>query len=108
MPAPAEAANRVTADHLAWPFFDDAHRALAAEIGNWARRELWDAAEPENVDAACRTLVRQLGEAGWLRHVVPAAYGGVRDQLDARSLCVIRESLAAASALADFSFAMQG
>jgi acyl-CoA dehydrogenase len=94
--------------HLEWPFFDDEHRALADEVMTWARRELWDSTEPRDVDAACRALVRQLGEAGWLRHVVPAAFGGARDQLDARSLCVVREALASASGLADFAFAMQG
>ena len=96
------------ADHLEWPFFDEAHRTLAGRIRQWAARELWDLPEPDDVDAACRALVTQLGDAGWLRHVVPAAYGGEREQLDARSLCVLRESLASASALADFSFAMQG
>ena len=95
-------------DHLEWPFFDEAHRALAVDIRQWAARELWSAPEPEHVDDACRSLVRQLGEAGWLRHVVPAAHGGVREPLDGRSLCVIREALATASGLADFSFAMQG
>ena len=95
-------------DHLEWPFFDAAHRKLAPEIRRWSRSELWNETEPDDVDAACRALVRQLGEAGWLRHVVPAAYGGVSDALDGRSLCLIRESLATASGLADFSFAMQG
>ena len=95
-------------DHLEWPFFDASHRALARAIGQWARAELWDEAEPDDADAACRALVRQLGEAGWLRHVVPAAYGGASEALDGRSLCLIRESLATASGLADFSFAMQG
>lgn len=95
-------------EHLEWPFFDAAHRKLAPEIGRWSRSELWNETEPDDVDAACRALVRHLGEAGWLRHVVPAAYGGVSDALDGRSLCLIRESLAAASGLADFSFAMQG
>jgi acyl-CoA dehydrogenase len=98
----------VEADHLEWPFFDPAHRTLARDIRQWARTELWNAAEPDDVDGACRSLVRRLGEAGWLRHVVPAAYGGVREPLDSRSLCLIRESLATASGLADFSFAMQG
>lgn len=95
-------------DHLEWPFFDAAHRKLAPEIRRWSRSELWNETEPDDIDAACRALVRQLGEAGWLRHVVPAAYGGVSDALDGRSLCLIRESLATASGLADFSFAMQG
>jgi acyl-CoA dehydrogenase len=94
--------------HLEWPFFDEEHRALADEITTWARRELWKSDEPNDVDAACRALVRQLGDAGWLRHVVPAAFGGTREQLDARSLCVLREALASASGLADFAFAMQG
>ena len=94
--------------HLEWPFFDDEHRALATEIATWARRELWESDEPHDVDTACRALVRQLGDAGWLRHVVPSAYGGAREQLDARSLCVLREALATASGLADFAFAMQG
>ncbi|MGQ0713434.1 MAG: acyl-CoA dehydrogenase family protein [Gemmatimonadaceae bacterium] len=95
-------------DHLEWPFFEDAHRELARDVGAWAKRELWNTPEADDIEAACRALVRQLGEAKWLRHVVPAAYGGTREQLDGRSLCIIRESLARASALADFSFAMQG
>ncbi len=95
-------------DHLEWPFFEAAHRALAPNIRQWARAELWNEAEPDDVDAACRQLVRQLGDAGWLRHVVPRAYGGANDALDGRALCLIREALATASGLADFSFAMQG
>lgn len=99
---------RADPDHLEWPFFEGRHRDLARDIRQWSGAELWSAPEPDDVDAACRSLVRQLGEAGWLRHAVPAAYGGVSAVLDARSLCVIREALATASGLADFSFAMQG
>src|SRR5690606_15752507 len=62
----------------------------------------------QDIDAECRDLVRKLGEAGWLRYCVPAAYGGVYDQLDVRSLALIRETLARHSGLADFAFAMQG
>ena len=98
----------VVADHLEWPFFADEHRALAAAIREWTRKELWTHEEPENVDHACRALVTQLGEGGWLKYVVPAAYGGAREIVDGRSLCVLREALATASGLADFSFAMQG
>ena len=95
-------------EHLEWPFFQPSHRDLARAIQQWSRTELWNETEPDDVDSACRSLVRQLGEAGWLRYAVPATYGGVSDVLDARSLCLIRESLATASGLADFSFAMQG
>ena len=101
-------AARVNPDHLEWPFFAPEHRELARDIRHWSRAELWSTPEPDDVDSACRSLVRQLGGAGWLRYAVPAAYGGVSDVLDARSLCLIRESLATASGLADFSFAMQG
>jgi acyl-CoA dehydrogenase len=56
------------------------------------------------VDAACRSLVRRLGEAGWLRDCVPDEAG----RIDVRSLALIRETLARHSGLADFAFAMQG
>jgi acyl-CoA dehydrogenase len=52
--------------------------------------------------------VRKLGEGGWLRYCVPAAYGGVHEALDVRSLALIRETLARHDGLADFAFAMQG
>lgn len=94
-------------DFLDWPFFDDSHRRLAEELESWCAREL-DDDEPADVDAACRNLVRKLGEAGWLRHCVPAAHGGAHDTLDVRSLALIRETLARHSGLADFAFAMQG
>lgn len=91
---------------LAWPFFEDSHRALARELDGWCRREIAPLAEHEDddVDASCRELVRRLGEGGWLRYAVPQDGG----RLDVRSLCLIRETLARFSGLADFSFALQG
>ncbi len=62
----------------------------------------------DDVDAACRAWVRALGDAGILRYCVPAAYGGARETLDSRALCVARETLAYHDGLADFAFAMQG
>ena len=94
---------------LALPFFDDAHRTLASALGRWADDELpRDEPAADGVDDRCRDLVRLLGEAGWLRHTVPGAYGGARERLDVRSLCLARETLAHHSGLADFAFAMQG
>lgn len=96
--------------YLAWPFFDDDHRHLAGEIEAWAAAvtaEL-ETTEAADIDAACRTYVARLGEAGFLRYVVPAPYGGAYDRLDVRSLCLVRETLARHSGLADFAFVMQG
>ncbi|MDX1530010.1 MAG: acyl-CoA dehydrogenase family protein [Rhodothermales bacterium] len=92
--------------HLALPFFDDRHRRLAADLGAWAEAHVPDE-EPADADAACRRLVRGMGEAGWLRLCVPAP-AGLHARLDVRGLCLARETLAYRSALADFAFAMQG
>jgi acyl-CoA dehydrogenase len=92
---------------LDWPFFDNSHRELANELESWCESEL-AAPHGADIDAECRTLVKKLGDGGWLRHCVPAAYGGVHDGFDVRSLALIRETLARHSALADFAFAMQG
>jgi acyl-CoA dehydrogenase len=89
------------------PFFADAHRQLGRELAAWCAENL-SAAEVEDVDAGCRDLVSMLGAAGWLRYCVPAEFGGKLPRLDARSLCVIRETLAYHAGLADFAFAMQG
>ena len=88
---------------LDWPFFEGSHRVLADELETWCAAELSDQ-EPDDVDAACRSLVARLGEGGWLRYCVPDGSG----RLDVRSLALIRETLARHSGLADFAFAMQG
>lgn len=94
--------------YLDWPFFDDSHRALAASLDDWAVCNLADMHDTSDLDDTCRKLVARLGAGGWLRHAVPRAYGGVRDRLDSRSLCLVRETLARHAGLADFAFAMQG
>lgn len=98
---------------LVWPFFEDAHRAQAQEFERWAADALPPLLEgaEDDLDAvyACvKRLVRALGQAGLLRVCVPAAYGGLHEKLDVRSLCLAREILGRASGLADFALAMQG
>jgi acyl-CoA dehydrogenase len=95
------------ADTLTWPFFEDHHRGFADAIGRWADATLPDLPH-DDVDDACRARVAALGEAGFLRAVVPAEFGGLHRGLDVRTLCLARESLAFRDGLADFAFAMQG
>ena len=94
--------------YLDWPFFDETHRDLAATLEGWAADNLRDTHHGGDVDSTCRALVAGLGQSGWLRYAVPGAFGGARATLESRCLCLIRETLARHSALADFAFAMQG
>ncbi|NHZ89398.1 acyl-CoA dehydrogenase [Massilia sp. CCM 8733] len=85
--------------YLDWPFFDARHAALEQKLDAWASATLAPT-HGRDVDGACRTLVRQLGDGGWLDHAVGT--------IDTRAICLIRETLARHDGLADFAFAMQG
>jgi acyl-CoA dehydrogenase len=88
---------------LAWPFFEPRHRELAENLRRWCSDNCADR-YADDLDSECRTLVRELGAAGFLKLAV--ADGDSRP--DVRSLAIARETLAYHSALADFAFAMQG
>jgi acyl-CoA dehydrogenase len=92
------------------PFFDERHRALASRIETLAAAEIGPQAEAAeaDVDAAARTFIRALAKAGVLRLLVPRAHGGEADAPDLRSICLARERLASASAVADSVFAVDG
>jgi acyl-CoA dehydrogenase len=105
-----------TAQALEWPFFHDEHRGLHARLtacladgASGFPHELGPQATRDEVDAQCRRWVRALGDNGWLSVAVGGkAWGGDSDALDTRTLCILRETLAAHDGLADFAFAMQG
>lgn len=92
--------------YLDWPFLDDSHRQFKTGLDQWCavNSKSLDPGEGD-LDAACRGLVKLLGDSGWLKHTVPAGRG---QKLDVRTLCLLREALAYQSGLADFCFAMQG
>jgi acyl-CoA dehydrogenase len=92
---------------LSWPFFDDGHRRFAEALTRFADSALGSLPH-DDVDAACRARVKVLGEAGFLKAVVPAEHGGLHRRLDVRTLCLAREILAFRDGLSDFAFAMQG
>jgi len=88
---------------LAWPFFEERHRALAAGLEAWCEATIHDA-EAADPDEACRSLVHELGSAGFLKLCV----GDGDSRPEVRSLAICREILARHHGLADFAFAMQG
>ena len=97
---------------LRLPFFEATHRAIAARADAWAAGAALEAGahaeESDAVDARCRDLAARLGAAGLTRYCVPESFGGALPDFDARSICLIRETLAYYDGLADFAFAMQG
>jgi acyl-CoA dehydrogenase len=94
--------------HLKWPFFGTEHRAHAERLAAWADKSIAPLIDHHDIDASSRRLVRALGEAGWLRAVVPASHGGLNQNLDVRTLAISREILAWHDGLADLAFTMQG
>jgi len=88
---------------LSWPFFEPRHRELADKLKRWCDDNLANRFS-DDLDSECRTLVRELGAAGYLKLSVADA----KHRPDVRSLAIARETLAYHSALADFAFAMQG
>ena len=90
------------------PFFDEDHASLRAVVRSWVSAQKFPVVEtgPDLEEAAVR-LVRQLGQQGFLAYAVPSAFGGKRERVQARDLCILREELARGSALADSLFAVQ-
>ncbi|HUX74622.1 MAG TPA: acyl-CoA dehydrogenase family protein [Steroidobacteraceae bacterium] len=107
---------------LEWPFFEPEHRKLALRLDAWAETHLAQRTHAEDAastDAACRSMVRELGSAGWTRYSAPYTAGRADSPspagqlpadapFDVRALALIRETLAWYDGLADFAFAMQG
>lgn len=88
--------------YLTWPFLEPSHRDHATRLRAWAEQPAPTILHG-NVDAACQTWVKKLGEGGWLEPSV-----SISGKLDVRTLCLTRETLAFFDGLADFAFAMQG
>ena len=83
-------------------FVDPAHHDLERRVRGWSRSVLRTRAESTSDDEArhdAQAIARLLGEAGWLE--------AIRTQ-DLRALCIVRETIAADSPLADAVIAIQG
>ena len=90
------------------PFFDDDHGALRVAARGWVKENVTAAAEHGRaVEQRAVELVRNLGAAGFLKYAVPRQFGGAREAIQARDLCILREELARGDPLADTMFAIQ-
>jgi len=96
------------------PFFEPRHEALAERLAAVAD-QLSSASYELSGAAKARAVAEELGAAHQLYgYLVPRARGGVdhgderADDVDVRSLVLIREALGNASPLADALFAVQG
>ena len=102
-----------SASHLAWPFFDEAHRVFKTQLQDWTTKQFADQhghdESREAIDRECVSLVKALGQGGWLKPAIAGiACGAAADVIDTRTICLLREELAWHHGLADFAFAMQG
>ncbi len=91
-------------------FLDDHHLTLLESLERFARKELATRPLPHSDPEArqdATELLRAMGRAELIRYVVPEAWGGHPDAPDFRAACLIRETLAAWSPLADAVFALQ-
>jgi len=102
-----------SASHLAWPFFDKAHRVFKTQLQDWTSKQFADQhghdESRDAIDRECVSLVKALGQGGWLKPAIAGkAHGGASEVIDTRTICLLREELAWHHGLADFAFAMQG
>jgi acyl-CoA dehydrogenase len=89
------------------PFFDPDHLALQTRVRAWVESNLLAGHDSGDLESRARLLVQQFGAAEFLKHTVPRQFGGVREKVEARDLCILREELARADALGDTMFALQ-
>jgi acyl-CoA dehydrogenase len=88
--------------------FDKEEPTLRRQVHAWVKSNLGAGEDgPLNLESEACRLAKRLGQDGLMAYVVPGKFGGVRETISARDLCVIREELAWGSALADVMFGVQ-
>ena len=89
-------------------FFNQEHLLLRSRVRSWVEKNLIPGIREEaDIDKQARQLVSHLGQEGFTAYVASKKFGGARENVQARDLCILREELARGSALADTMFAMQ-
>jgi len=88
--------------------FDPGPSPLRRQIRSWVEQNLLCGSREETgMEEEARRLVSRLGQEGFIAYVVPKRFGGVRENVQALDLCLLREELARGSSLADTMLAMQ-
>jgi len=90
-------------------FLTPRQRQLATDILSWVQDEIYpDPGNEEDPNGEGLRLLAKMSRAGWTRYVVPADQGGAEEQIQTRSMVILREALSRGSGLADAMFALQG
>ena len=88
--------------------FTDSDDELRGRLRSWAAgKPLGAVTDEDNLEREAVFLARRLGQDDFMAYAVPRSYGGIRETVQARDLCVIREELAYFAALADVMFGVQ-
>ena len=87
--------------------FDKEQPTLRRQVRVWVKSHLGTSDGQLDLEGEACRLAKQLGQDGLMAYTVPGKFGGVRESVHARDLCVIREELAWGSALADVMFGVQ-
>jgi acyl-CoA dehydrogenase len=98
---------------LNWPFFEDRHRAFALRLRDWLDSRHGEASTGHGEVSNHAELVEGRWNAeetakAWVESLAQNRFLQPCLDLDVRTLCIARETLAAVHPLADFAFAMQG
>ena len=83
------------------PLLEPTHQELWHRVSEWGQRVLRPKSEPANDGDArreARTILREIGEGGWLQAL---------ESQDLRALCLVRDAMAGESPLADAVVAIQ-
>ena len=89
-------------------WFDKEQPTLRRQVRAWVKSYLGTAGDGQlDLESEACRLAKRLGQDGLMSYVVPGKFGGVRESVHARDLCVIREELAWGSALADVMFGVK-
>jgi acyl-CoA dehydrogenase len=90
------------------PFCEQDQLNLRERVRAWVKKNLISAHGPlGDVEAEAQRIAHRLAQEKFFTYAVPDKFGGKREQVQARDLCILREELARGDALADTMFAMQ-